>query len=365
MKPLSLILALALLTSCGKEAPDAGAGSAPATDAAAPSGEAVPSPAGSAGGNSAAKTTPVPKGPVTPRQHSKLLGLIDFSKVPPFEGAVRQEHTVVSASISLVKKDAGDVRRCVAHFEKALKDQGWTPAAGHGDSPWAETGGVSYHQKDGAIVMLSVGVSQGSAPGAQDVNAGIFLQGEVDARVMPQPSGSKAGNLSFSAAQFTSPLDVAGVRKFYSEKLPALGWVEYGLYLPGGMEVPKEQAEAFQYFIQNGVSLLLWYNPKGAETAVLLRTEVLSFSPPVAARADFVRMQTSPPLMMYAVKMSPEDAIAWCIAELEKDGWKGGPTKAPEEKTIAHRFERPGSKPLLLEVAKAGNEALVRMREVE
>ncbi len=298
-----------------------------------------------------------------PWDYDNLVARVDFSKFPKVEGAFRQSSNAVSASFSLPKKDESTVKQSIALMDAFLTGQDWEPSPAGGGVPWSADGGAVFYDKTGLRMLVTVGVSRGSGPGASDVNAGLFLVGDVDVRRLPMLPGSRDKSGDFSSVRFFSPGDILGVRKFYQEQLTKQGWAEYRLPLPPGYTPSDEDLLRMQNFVQNGTSLGFRYTAKGAETAVSASVEMLKANVPIPPRADLLKLQDSPLLMSCLVKMTPEEAQAWCQEALGSE-WTSAPVPPTEENTICHRFTRAGKPPLLLECLKGDRDTVVRIREV-
>jgi hypothetical protein len=166
---------------------------------------------------------------VKPRAHAAMLAVVDFSKFAKFDGAFRQSSSPLNASFSLSKKDAADMKRTISAMETFLAEQGWKPAPDTSKDAWTDDGGIVFYQKEGATVQATAGVSRGSAPDSKDINAGLFLIGEVDARSLPRLPGTTVVSGDFSATRYTVPAEVLAVRKFHTTELTAQGWSDRNL----------------------------------------------------------------------------------------------------------------------------------------
>lgn len=310
---------------------------------------------------SAAPTTSI--GPAKPRPHRELLALADFSKFPKMAGATRQSTSPVSAGFSLPKKDATVVPTSISAMEAFLTSQGWKPSPDGGDVQWSATGGVRFFEKNHARLQASAGISRGF-PDGEDLNAGLFLIGDVDARSLPQLPGSRLEGGDFSSARFTSPSDLMSVRKFNKSTLPLLGWIEFRPHTPPGYEVPMEDLEKEQSFVQNGIILSYTLTTKGSSTEVFVRCEVMETHLPIPPKPDMLKLKDSPALMSCLTEMTPAQALAWCQEALGKEGWTATQVPAVEESTTRHEFNNPSkSKPLILECLPSGKDTIVRLRE--
>lgn len=354
-RPALCSLSLAVLVSC-KKAPSEN-GKPDSESAGTPSVSSAAAPA------SPASAKPVAATPKQPREHHLVLALIDFSTFPPFEGASRQSTSSVYAGFSFPWKDASSVQQCREVMEKFLAAQGWTPAPG-GGGDWGADGGSSIYSKDGASALVNAGVSAGSAPGGKDVNAGIFLIGDVDVRLLPLPAGSKKSREDISSAQFSCPAALMEVRKQLKELLSAQGWAEYRMATPAGYEPPVDELAKTQSFAQNGATINYRFEEKDGGTVVSLSSSLMGTPLPIPPQADMLKLQDSPPLLSCFVKMTPDQVLAWSQETLGKQGWTSSPAPPSEENAICHRLQKAGRKPLLLEYLPSGSSTLMRLREI-
>jgi hypothetical protein len=343
--------------ACASCKPD---GSAPTESVVAPEPGAVANaPAGASASVPGAAATPAVL--AKPRPHRELLALVDFSKFPKTPGATREDTSPTSANFSVPKKDTSVVTRATQAMDQFLASQGWKPSPGAGDEPWSAAGGARFFGKDGAHIHAVAGISRGY-PDGEDLNAGMFLLGEVDVRRLPQPPGSKVERGDFSSVRYTSPMDLLSVRKFFEAQLKPLGWETYRLHTPPGYEVPMERLEKEQSFVQNGVTLSYRLERTGAETIVAVNCGVQKQALPIPPQPDLLKLQDSPALMSCITKMPAAQVLAWCQDALGKDGWTSSPLAPAEENTTRHQFQKAGSTPLILEYLPSGNDTVVQLK---
>jgi hypothetical protein len=298
--------------------------------------------------------------PVKPRPHAEVLKLVDFSLFRQVEGASRQSADAVRMGFSIPKKDAGDVKRSVQVMEKFLSDQGWKMAPDA--TAWTDEGGEVFYLKYGAIIQAVAGLSRGSGVGEQDLNAGLFLVGEVDVRSVPRVPGSVVQREGRVSSQVISPVDLSEVRKFNKEQLGAQGWLPYRDYVPG-YEPSEEEMEQTQSFTQNGATLRFRLTRKDGKTKVSLSCGLLSASLPIMPEPDLLKLRESPPLVSYWVKKSPAEVVAWHTETLGTLGWSGKEVPAKEERTTRHEFQKAGSKPLYLVLLPSSADTIVQLHE--
>lgn len=313
-----------------------------------------------------AESPPKAASPPKPRPHRELLAMIDFSRFPKIDGATRQSHDATNASFSLNKTGDDTVQRSVQALEKFAESQGWKLAKEEGGVPWTAQGGMAYYQKDKAVLLATVGVSRGYQPGTEEVNAGLFLAGDIDLRKLPRFPGSKESSASFSSLAYTCPADFIAVRKFNREQLTPHGWTFFQAHIPGGIELPEEVRDFQQDFVQNGTAIKFYYVPKGNEVTTNVSLTVLRHDLPIPPGADLVKLQDSSPAVMSCfAEMSEPDLLAWFDDALGKSGWKRSPAQAKEQGTTRHQYARPGSRTLFLETLRSSKADVTIVRLME
>ncbi|MBL9114248.1 MAG: hypothetical protein JNJ83_04525 [Verrucomicrobiaceae bacterium] len=298
--------------------------------------------------------------PVKPRPHAEILKVVDFSLFPQVEGASRHYADAVRVGFSLPKKDASDVQRSIQAMEQFLSAHGWKVAPE--GAAWTEDGGEVFYLKDSVVIQAVVGVTPSFGGRQPDVNAGLFLAGDVDARTLPRVPGSVLQRESRVSSMVICPVDLLEVRKFNKEQLSAQGWLLYRDYFPG-YEPKEEELEQTQSFTQNGATLRFRLTRKDGNTEVSLNSGVLSASLPIMEEPDMLKLRESPPLVSYWVRKASADVIAWHMETLRKLGWSGKEVPATEERTTRHEFQKTGNKPLYLVLLPSKNDTIVQLHE--
>lgn len=296
--------------------------------------------------------------PVKPRAHEEILKLVDFSSFPKMEGATRQSSDVLNASFTVPIKDDSTVKSAVKVMETFLVSQGWAVESGS----WGADGGVVFYKKDGVMIEATAGVTR-SFQGGSDLNAGLFLTGEVDARLLPRPPDSKVEQSDFASCRYHTPADVLAVHKFNKEQLGALGWGLYRDSSFAGLDLTQEQLQETQSFVQNGATLAFRFTRNDAGTEVSVRSGLLTSALPIMPGSDLLKLRDGPPLVSYFVKGTAAEVLAWHTDALGKLGWSGKEVPATEEHTTRHEFQKTGSKPLYLVCLPSKDQTVVQLRE--
>jgi hypothetical protein len=298
-----------------------------------------------------------------PRPHSEVVAIVDFTKFPKIEGATRESSDILNASFTIPKKSAADVKRAVDAMTAFLATEGWKLEPDTLATGWDDSGGTALYQKDGIRAEAGAGVTR-SPPDGEDVNAGIFLYGEVDSRLLPRPPGSVVEREGFTFSRYTSPVALMDVRKFFKERFAALGWTEYRDNPPAGYTPPMEQLEITQSFMKNGAMIGFRFEKKDPQTVVSVRVGLLERSLPLPPSiADVIKWQDSPLRLICELKMTPPEVFAWFQVEMGKLGWSAKEVPPVEERTTRHEFQKAGSKNLYLECLPSGKTTLMIMKE--
>ena len=312
-------------------------------------------------GSSGAATPPAPSAPVPPAAHLTVLQSIDFSKIPVPENTSRNSHSPTNASFSLAKSDQVRVPALAENFAKALAGQGWKPAPQAGGTTWTDESGAAYYEKSGIHLLATIGTSVGFQPGTKDVNAGLFLLGNVDVRNLPHFQGTVIGTPTFETLQFSTTEKIATVRDHHRQAYEKLGWHQYREPDPEGVEIPVETKELQQSFVQNGTIVQYFYRMDDAQLIALCRSSLLEWDPPIPPQAKSVELRNSPPFVFCYTPLSVEDVSQFYQKSLTPLGWAGESIPSPEgKKGTRYQFSAPGKKSMTLECLPSGKSTLVQ-----
>lgn len=201
---------LLLLLGCGAPAP-----TEPPTAPSSPNSSAAtePSPPGE---NSAAAAAPI-----TPLPLAEALAIGDLSKLKLPADATRTELKPHSFSYSAPVTAERTLDATISDLQAQLAAAGWKPLAGVPPER-NEHGATEYYEKQGVLLVVAIGKSQGYAPGTtelsgEDINATAMLIGNIDARTLPLPPEAKLESARPESQSYVTPLDPLAIRKFFTQ----------------------------------------------------------------------------------------------------------------------------------------------------
>lgn len=294
-----------------------------------------------------------PNHPSTPRAPATLrdvLGAIDFASIQAPKEAERASRTSTSFSFSQPKVGSETVSRAIKLLEEGLSAAGFEPAEQAGGAYVGEAGAIAFYEKQGIVVQLAVGVSRGSREGSEDVNAGLFLLGDVDSRSLPRPPGEKVESEDFSSSIYQVAVPRLEVRELLAEKFEGAGWTPYRQRWLEGVERTQEQLESEQAFLRGPISADLILQKVGSQTRVIARVRLLTGGLPVMPGARMLEYDGDLPYVFHGSLSTLEEVRDYYLNAMQAEGWRHRLERAESEK-IALRvvFEAEGRKPLLME----------------
>ena len=278
----------------------------------------------------------------------EALAIADLSKLAVPADVSRNQVTQITYSFSAPVTAARTVDSTVADLKKLLDAGGWRPVEDFTPAP-NEFGTLEYFERDGLMSMLSIGKSRGFQ--GEDINVSLMLVGNVDARGLPTPKDvrreiAEPGSLIYHTS--LRPLDV---RKYYKETLPTLGWIECRRPDIPGVEIPMEQKELMQSFIQRGVYLDINYQPAADATRVLVRPSLVKYELPIPRDAKSVDFGDDPPYLFCSTKQRPTELADAFAKFLEQRGWKRSEPVSKERAGLVLGFSAEGREPLWLGIS--------------
>ena len=288
---------------------------------------------------------------------------MDFTKFPTPEKTSRNSASAVNLSFSLPLEDASTVKKIAEGFEQELARQGWQPAPQAGQEVRNDDVQCRYYRKQDILLMASIGTSRGFQAGTQDVNAGLFLIGQMDLRSLPAFPGSKTDSATCSALKQTSSAKIGDVRKFHTDTFAGLGWTEYRRPEIPGSERSAEEMDTEQSFLRNGTSVSFIYRQEGGSLVWFSRAEVMGQELPLPPNSSGVQLDVSTPYLFYTTPLTTEEIFAFYEKALAPQGWKGVAAPKPDGGISKYfLFSAEGRKDWSLSCLKDGAKTHVEFR---
>jgi hypothetical protein len=279
-----------------------------------------------------------------PISFKEAMEVFDCRKLKPFPGAYRDGSSPIQSSSSVTIAEGIDLPAVVEHYRSQLLADGWTNVPFEGSD--AISGGAQMvFDKQGLRAEFGAGITRGF-PSGQDINAGVFLFGNVAPSSLPLPEGARVTMTNPTVITYETTTPITDLRAFYTKTMKELGWIEYRIPAPGGVTIPWEQVEKQQDFLAGAVGIhVSYYQSQPAEkdaaknaakdasllTEVVVRPSLVPIDADIPAEADDLDFQADPLAMVFALRKPLEEATAAYDQMLTKRGYRGAPGEKREK----------------------------------
>lgn len=319
------------------------------------------------GAESEAKPKTEPKPPL---HLEEILQRIDIRKFPFMAGNSRTGSGVEHYGFSGAVSESFTVDSVMNFLDKLLLDAGCLRGTDPNlESHYATGAGRMYWLGD-LMLSASCGTSRGSS--GPDINAVIHVLGNVDLRTLPTPPDVRVALSNPDSLKLLSSQEILELRKFYSNALMELGWIEFRDYLPG-INIPVKDQLPHQSFLKNSVYVTFYYlesdgddKSKGKFVASA-RSGILEYEPTLPGDARSVQLrQRSPIAMAYETKLSPHDLRAFYDKAYEAQGYSfdKNPTRT-EDKEFKVMYSHPNKNSLTIESKRLNITTIVVANEIK
>lgn len=271
-----------------------------------------------------------------PTDLKTALAAIDLKAFPMPDGVGRITKTSVGSHFSLPKGKPSDV---AAFQRKTLTGMGWTEI----DDPQAkyesEQAAQLFFSKNGLILYASIGVS----PADQDLNAGLFFVGNIDARTLPKFPDAKVVNATPARLILETDAKPDDIRAHYRKEMEAKGWRHYYAPQPMGYpdEVIKEIRSKEVRFLQNAIGVEILMIPQEGKMRLFVSAELQPVQFPLPDDAANLEFRKDPPYLFCHTAMQSEKAVPFYEKEMKELGWTPDAPSRPDDKRIVKlRCER-------------------------
>jgi hypothetical protein len=294
---------------------------------------------------------------------AEVREVIDLREFPAPVGATRSSSNAGQASFSAPLGETTTVATAFEHYAGRLLAADWKPLPYDGEVQPTEESAFAAFTKGGLIASLSVGVSL-APPDGKDVNAGLFLGGNVDARSLPRPEDAAPVSESPTSVCYTTASSINEVRKLLSQRLAPQGWVEHRAPDLPGYKTPLEVLRRSQSFLAGCVLISVHYSEEAGKTRAILGTSVVPATAPIPAGAQDVQFAPSPLYLYCAVARPIEEVRDSYERAMRDEGWRATEvTPSDKERDLALRFEADGRTPLGLECLVDRGVVFLELRE--
>jgi hypothetical protein len=293
----------------------------------------------------------------------EVLAIVDLREFPAFPGATRSSSTIAQSSFSAKFGGAVSVPAAIEFLTTQLEAAGWKALEFEGAMPPGERGADLAYTKDGLIASLVAGVSL-APPDGEDINAGLFLLGNVDARSLPLPAGAEVEAASPSTLAFRTAATVEAMRQHFADALSPAGWVEYRVPDMAGYTMPPEVLRGQQSFLRGAVSIGLSYQEVEGQTRVIARPSVVVATAPIPEGAKEVHFDADP-LYLFCLVPAPLDEVKrFYLEAMAAEGWSAKEVPPSKETfALAIEFQAEGRKPITLECLVSRTVTFVELKE--
>ena len=278
------------------------------------------------------------------------LSTIDFSKWPPMEGASRNSASATSYNFSFDPAQPNQVAQVAEQFRLKLTAEGWKPLDPATLNDVTDRYAQLYFVKQGLISNVSIGLSRGTA--GDQLNAGVFLIGNIDLRRLPRVEGETPVNATPSGLSYITKVKLDKVREYYHREMQTRGWVEFRQPDYAEIKIPEENLRHQQNFAQAGVSISLFFREGESGLNISSQVNLLEEQLPLLASVKVAHYSQDP---LYYFGESTEDLeaaksfyrdefaqLGWTVREGELDLQRGSVTSlemtAPGKKGLTATF---------------------------
>ena len=275
-----------------------------------------------------------------PISFKEAIAIFDCRTLKHFPGAYRDSNSPVQSSSSITVAEGIDLPVVGEHYRSQLLANGWNNIAFEGSEEISDTGAQLVFEKQGLRAEFGAGVTRGF-PSGQDINAGVFLFGNVAPSSLPLPEGARVTMNNPTVVAYETTMPITDLRAFYTETMKELGWIEYRLPAPGDIVIPWEQVEKQQDFLSGAVAIHVSYQPQpatadaakdaAAPMRVVVRPSLLPIHADIPAYAEDTDFQADPLAMIFALRKSLEQATAAYGQMLTKRGYRSAPAEMREK----------------------------------
>jgi hypothetical protein len=279
-----------------------------------------------------------------PISFKEAMAIFDCRTLKPFPGAYRDSSSPIQSSSSVTVTEGIDLPAVVEHYRSQLLADGWTSVPFEG-SDKISSGAQVVFDKQGLRAEFTAGITRGF-PSGQDINAGVFLIGNVAPSSLPLPEGARVTMTNPTVVAYEATTPITDLRAFYTKTMKELGWIEYRIPAPGGVTIPWEQVEKQQDFLSGAVGIhVSYYQSQPAEkdaaknaakdaallTEVVVRPSLVPIDADIPAEAEDLDFQADPLAMVFALRKPLEEAAAAYDQMLTKRGYRGAPGEIREK----------------------------------
>lgn len=264
------------------------------------------------------------------------MAIFDCRKLKPFPGAYRDGSSPIQSSASVTVAEGAELPAVVEHYRSQLLAAGWKDVPFEGSGDVSGSGAQMVFEKQGLRAEFSAGVTRGF-PTGQDINAGVFLFGNVAPSSLPLPESVRVTMTNPTVVAYESTTTIMDLRVFYTKTMNELGWIEYRMPAPGSVTIPWEQIEKQQDFMSGAVAISVSYQPQPATEGaapplrVVVRPSLVPVDADIPADAKDVKFQADPLAMVFVLRKPIEDATAAYEAMLTHRGYNGAPAEIREK----------------------------------
>jgi hypothetical protein len=280
-----------------------------------------------------------------PVSFKDAMAIFDCRTLKPFPGAYRDSNSPIQSSSSVTVAEGIDLPAVVEHYRSQLLAAGWKDVPFEGSDDVSGSGEQMVFDKQGLRAEFTAGITRGF-PSGQDINAGVFLIGNVAPSSLPLPEGARVTMTNPTVVAYETTTPIADLRAFYTKTMKELGWIEYRIPAPGGVTIPWEQVEKQQDFLAGAVGIhVSYYQSQPAEkdtaknaakeaaplTEVLVRPSLVPIDADIPAEAEDLDFQADPLAMVFALRKPLEEATAGYDQMLTKRGYRSAPGEKREK----------------------------------
>jgi hypothetical protein len=229
----------------------------------------------------------------------------------------------------------------VEHYRSQLLADGWTNVPFEGSDKISDVGAQMVFDKQGLRAEFGAGITRGF-PSGQDINAGVFLFGNITPSSLPLPEGARVTMTNPTVITYETTTPITDLRAFYTKTMKELGWIEYRIPAPGDIVIPWEQVEKQQDFLAGAVGIhVSYYQSQPAEkdaakdatllTEVVVRPSLVPIDADIPADAEDPDFQADPLAMVFALRKPLEEAAAAYDQMLTKRGYRSAAGEMQEK----------------------------------
>lgn len=275
-----------------------------------------------------------------PISFKEAMAIFDCRKLKPFPGAYRDSSSPIQSSSSVTIAEGIDLPAVVEHYRSQLLADGWTNVPFEGSDKISDVGAQMVFDKQGLRAEFGAGITRGF-PSGQDINAGVFLFGNITPSSLPLPEGARVTMTNPTVITYETTTPITDLRAFYTKTMKELGWIEYRIPAPGDIVIPWEQVEKQQDFLSGAVGIHVSYQPQPADKdaakgatmpmRVVVRPSLVPIDADIPPEAEDLDFQADPLAMVFALRKPLEEATAAYDQMLTKRGYRGAPGEKREK----------------------------------